>query len=228
MHYGKKNPERDYFIGNRNERVQLGKTDAEKDLGVLIENNSKSSKQIQSAVSRANSILGRMRKTFKFFNIKLFKIIYPTYIRPHLEFGSVVWNSMTNADKKKIEGIQKRGTKMVIELDSMVYEERLEALGLTTLESRRKRGDLVQIYKIFKGAEDVDIGMGSVNQRENNGRHHRYQITRDRQGNVPMRIGFLPNQNATEIVEADNVNVFKTRIDRHMKSDSLRRSVYRV
>ena len=124
---------------------------------------------------------------------------------------------------------------MVIELGSMEYEERLEALGLTTLESRRKRGDLVQIYKIFKGAEDVDIGMGSVNQRENNGRHHRYQITRDRQGNVPMRNGFLPNRNATtwnmlpsEIVEADNVNVFKTRIDRHMKSDSLRRSVYRV
>ena len=142
---------------------------------------------------------------------------------------------MTNADKKKIEGIQKRGTKMVIELGSMEYEERLEALGLTTLESRRKRGDLVQIYKIFKGAEDVDIGMGSVNQRENNGRHHRYQITRDRQGNVPMRNGFLPNQNATtwnmlpsEIVEADNVYVFKTRIDRHMKSDSLNISVYRV
>ena len=52
----KKNPERDYFIGNGNERVQLGKTDAEKDLGVIIENNGKSSKQIQSAVSRANSI----------------------------------------------------------------------------------------------------------------------------------------------------------------------------
>ena len=76
---------------------------------------------------------------------------------------------MTHPDKKKIEGIQKRGTKMVIELGSMEYEERLEVLGLTTLESRRKRGDLVQIYKIFKGAEDVDIGMGSVNQRANNG-----------------------------------------------------------
>ena len=85
--------------------------------------------------------MSRMRKTFQFFNIKSFKIIYPTYIRPHLEFGSVVWNSMNNADKKKIEGIQKRGTKMVIELGSMEYEERLEALGFTTLEYRRKRGN---------------------------------------------------------------------------------------
>ncbi len=97
---------------------------------------------------------------------------------------------MTKADIKKLEGIQKRATKMVIEFRSMEYEERLEVLGLTTLESRRKRGDLIQIYKILKGAEDVDIGIGSVNQRGNNGRHHGYQITRDRQGNVPMRNGY--------------------------------------
>ena len=214
----------DYFIANGNERVLLGKTEAVKDLGVIIENNGKSSKQIQSEVSRVNSVLGRMRKIFQFFNIRLFKIIYPTYIRPHLEFGSAVWNSMNKADIKKIEGIQKMATKMVIELSSMEYEERLEVLGLTTLESRRKRGNLIQIYKILKGEEDVDIGMGSVNQRENNRMHHRHQITRDRQGNLPMRNSFLLNRNATtwnllpsEIMEADTVNVFKTRIDIHIK-----------
>ena len=48
---------------------------------------------------------------------------------------------------------------MVIELRAMEYEERLEVLGLTTLETRRKRGDLIQIFKIFRGIENVDIGV---------------------------------------------------------------------
>ena len=127
---------------------------------------------------------------------------------------------------------------MVIELRSLEYEKRLEVLGLTTLESRRKRGNLIQIYKIFKGLEEVDIGIGGIekeNQRENNGRHHGCQIKRDRQGNIPMRNGFLTNRNATtwnllplDIVEADTVDHFKVKLDRHIGTDSLRRSVYRI
>ena len=35
---------------------------------------------------------------------------------------------------------------MVTELSHLSYEERLEAIGLTTLEARWKRGDLIQIY----------------------------------------------------------------------------------
>lgn len=38
---------------------------------------------------------------------------------------------------KRIEGIQRRATKMVIELRHLGYEGRLAALELTTLEVRR-------------------------------------------------------------------------------------------
>ena len=49
----------------------------------------------------------------------------------------------------KLEGIQRRATKMVIETRTIEYEDKLKALGLTTLELRRKRGDLMQTYKII-------------------------------------------------------------------------------
>lgn len=57
---------------------------------------------------------------------------------------------MSKAGFKKLEWIQKRPTKLVIELRAMDYEER-RVLVLITLEIRRKRGDIIQILKIFKG-----------------------------------------------------------------------------
>ena len=36
------------------------------------------------------------------------------------------------------------------------YNDRLKKLGLTTLEKRRKRGDLIEASKIIKGFEDVN------------------------------------------------------------------------
>jgi len=35
------------------------------------------------------------------------------------------------------------------------YEERLRKLGITTLETRRLRGDLIEVFKIFKGFDDI-------------------------------------------------------------------------
>ncbi len=66
------------------------------------------------------------------FNIKLFKILYPAFVRAHLEFASVVWNFMS-----KLEGILKRAKKMLIEVRDLDYEKRLKELGLKSLKIRR-------------------------------------------------------------------------------------------
>ena len=52
---------------------------------------------------------------------------------------------------------------MVFELRHLSENDRLTALGLTTLKVRRKRGDLIQLFKIMKKFEDVDIGIGMGN-----------------------------------------------------------------
>ena len=48
---------------------------------------------------------------------------------------------------------------MVQELKGLEYPERLEKLGYTDLETRRKRGDLIQLYKIANGLEEVNLGV---------------------------------------------------------------------
>jgi hypothetical protein len=38
----------------------------------------------------------------------------------------------------------------------MSYEERLKFLDMTTLETRRVRGDLIEVFKIMNGLKDVN------------------------------------------------------------------------
>ena len=46
--------------------------------------------------------------------------------------------------------------KLISGLSEVRYEERLEILGLTTLETRRLREDLMEVFKILEGYENID------------------------------------------------------------------------
>ena len=56
-----------------------------------------------------------------------------------------------------IEDVQRRATKMVTNVRHLPYEERLRALGLQTLETRRLRADLIMVYKMAHGLVDVPL-----------------------------------------------------------------------
>ena len=55
-----------------------------------------------------------------------------------------------------LERIQRRATKIIPELKDLSYEERLKECGLTTLETRRLRGDQIEVSKILNGYEYID------------------------------------------------------------------------
>jgi len=48
-------------------------------------------------------------------------------------------------------------TRMVQECRGLEYEERLKIVSLTTLEARRQRADLLQVYKIVRRLEAVNL-----------------------------------------------------------------------
>ena len=54
-----------------------------------------------------------------------------------------------------LELIQRRATKIILELRYLSYEECLKECGLTTLETRRLRGDQIEVFKILNGYENI-------------------------------------------------------------------------
>ena len=50
-----------------------------------------------------------------------------------------------------MEGVQRRATKLVPSMRYYSYEERLKFFNLITLETRRIRGDLIEVFTILNG-----------------------------------------------------------------------------
>ena len=93
-------------------------------------------------------MLGMIQRTITYKNKRILLPLYKSLVRPHLEYAVQAWPPHKLGHIRLIEGVQRRFTRMIPELKSLTYEARLKGLNLTTLEIRRIRGDLIEVYKI--------------------------------------------------------------------------------
>ena len=56
-----------------------------------------------------------------------------------------------------LERVQRRAMKMIQNLRDISYEMSLRECGLTTLETRRLRGDRIEVSKILNGYKNINI-----------------------------------------------------------------------
>ena len=114
------------------------------------------SEQCGLAAKKGNQILGLIRRNIRYMDKTLIIPLYKAIVRPHLEYCIQAWRPYQNEDIDKLERIQRRATKLIPELKHLSYERRLLECRLTTLETRRLRGDLIEVFKILNGYEDID------------------------------------------------------------------------
>jgi len=80
--------------------------------------------------------------------------MFKSLVRPHIEYCASVWSPHYIKDKFQIEQVQRRFTKMILELRNFSYKTRLKKLNL---DSRRtsNRADAVEVFKMFSGISAV-------------------------------------------------------------------------
>ena len=138
-------------------------------------------------------------------------------------------------DIEVLEKIQRKATRIPTELRELDYEVRLQRWGLTTLEKRRARGDLIQIYKVRNELQSITWHTNSgpryappSNSRQGTMNVHRMReetfsskLRNDHGNFVTVRERFFLNrtvENWNKLVnsqiEAQSLNSFKANIDR--------------
>lgn len=220
MHIGhKQNTE--YFIEQDNQKCKLEAVHEEKDLGIIITKDLKVSKQCNEAARKAMNVLRLIKRHFFRPDIATFRILYNSFIRPHLEYSIQAWSPYLRKDINVLEKVQRRATKLVNGLKHVPYEERLKRIGLTTLEKRRVRGDLIETYKILTGKENVDSSKFFVlNHGSHNLRGHRFKLYKSRSRLntrkffYSQRVVEVWNSLPDNVVEAETTNCFKKRLDK--------------
>jgi len=104
----------------------------------------------------------------------------------------------------------------------LAYGDRLKRLGLTTLETRRKRGDLIQTYKILTGKENIESSkFFELSDNAHNLRGHSMKISVKR-SRLNVREFFFSQRVVSQwnslpetVVIAPSTNTFKNRLDKY-------------
>jgi len=122
---------------------------------VVVSSSLKTAANCKEAYTKANRTLPArphiISRTIKYRNSTLLINLYKSLVRPHLDYCSSAWSPHYNKDKSLLERVQHRFIRLFPHLRKLSYEERLNHLGLWTLEERRNRAALIEVFKVIKG-----------------------------------------------------------------------------
>ena len=218
MHIGKHNEKAKYMIDG----IVMKDIHQEKDLGVIVQSNLKVDAHCAKVVNTANRILGMISRTFTSRSRVIILQLYRSLVRPHLDYCAQAWRPHLKKDILAIEKVQRRATRMIDDIGKLEYEDRLLQLGLTTLETRRIRGDLLEMFKIFKGFDNLDhTKFFKLNSNVLRGHSLKLYKTRFESsiGENSFYARSIDEWNALtpDIVNCTTIDSFKSKLDDHLK-----------
>ena len=127
-----------------------------KTLGITFQDDLHFTKHLADKVKEANAMLGHIHRSFLIIDNEMLVHFYKALIHPHMEYASSVWLPFQLHNIKLVVGVQRRATQLSRDLQNEPYNIRLTTLGLPTLQFRRDRADMRQVFKIMNGYEDID------------------------------------------------------------------------
>ena len=167
LHLGKNNPKRSYNING----TIIQPTSCVRNLGLQMTDDLKFNTHINNKCLSATRRWFNLAKVCRHNDINVLSLIYKQFVRPILEYPSIIFNPITVTLINDLERVQRRITRHILfrtkyKSPLPPYEERMKLLNLETLEARRNKLDMIFYSKVINN--EVQINSKNIPKRVHN------------------------------------------------------------
>jgi len=137
----------------------LRQVNSAKYLGVTITQTLSWHDHIINICNKANSARAFLQRNLRNCSPSVKSLAYNTYVKPIVEYASVVWSPYTKADITRIEMVQRRAARFVYN-DFSSYSSvtsMLNKLNWESLEQRRTKAIITMFYKIINNLISINF-----------------------------------------------------------------------
>ena len=160
--------------------IHIEETQHESYLGVIIDNKLNFNQHIDDMSKKATNLLNLCRRNLHMCSREAKNSAYNMIVRPHLEYASTCWNPYTKRNIDKLEAVQRRAARIVLNFDDYHPTADLsgkiqKTLQLYSLEHSRAVADLCMFHKLRNNLANIAIPPILVPSVKHNCHHNHIQ-----------------------------------------------------
>ena len=129
---------------------ELNLVTSHKHLGLTFNNSLTWNDHVDGIFTAANKKVTLLTKLKHILDRKTLQTMYCSFVRPSMEYASVIWNNCNDCDSDRLESVQRRAARVITggivrTSTDLLYEE----VGLESLKNRRERSMLLFFHKVM-------------------------------------------------------------------------------
>ena len=121
---------RQYYFYSNGITYPTSTDNNEKYLGITFNSNMQFKSHINLIIHKANNILGIIKRTFRSRDANTIRVrlLYTIFVRPILDYASIIWHPSLMGDIWDLEKVERRATKLTSFLENSSYDQKLQQL----------------------------------------------------------------------------------------------------
>ena len=187
--------------------IPVARKESTKHIGMVLDSKLSFREHILEGIEKAKKGLSLMKFLSKFVNRKTLELTYSMHVRPHLEYGDIIFHNCTSALMDSLESIQYQAGIIATGCWQKTNRKKLyDELGWESLKDRRKFRRLSHYYKIINNETPPYLRSYTLDTPPDPSKSKRYKRT------------FFPDCfNEWNILEqsiknSNNLNIFKSKL----------------